>query len=111
MYDSSNIGASLQQNIGGSSSLPPPISPIHPDNDDDLPMYEPSTDKAKIPRKRLKPGKLEHGNGRAREKPGESYQNGSDEALARLLVTEYASQTESFIIMKKQDRISFLEIK
>ncbi|GJU78986.1 hypothetical protein Tco_1276056 [Tanacetum coccineum] len=28
------------------------------------------TDKAKIPRKRLKPGKLEHGNGRARKKPG-----------------------------------------
>ncbi|GJQ91028.1 hypothetical protein Tco_0002167 [Tanacetum coccineum] len=33
------------------------------------------TDKAKIPRKRLKPGKLEHGNGRARKKPGRSYQN------------------------------------
>ncbi|GKC75108.1 probable sphingolipid transporter spinster homolog 2, partial [Tanacetum coccineum] len=33
------------------------------------------TDKAKIPRKRLKPGKLEHGNGRARKKPGGSYQN------------------------------------
>ncbi|GJS34159.1 hypothetical protein Tco_0532541 [Tanacetum coccineum] len=34
-----------------------------------------STDKAKIPRKRLKSGKLEHGNGRARKKPGGSYQN------------------------------------
>ncbi|GJZ84374.1 hypothetical protein Tco_0649713 [Tanacetum coccineum] len=32
------------------------------------------TDKAKIPRKRLKPGKHEHGNGRARKKPGGSYQ-------------------------------------
>ncbi|GJT73990.1 reverse transcriptase domain-containing protein [Tanacetum coccineum] len=30
--------------------------------------------KQKIPRKRLKPGKLEHGNGRARQKPGGSYQ-------------------------------------
>ncbi|GKE36566.1 putative reverse transcriptase domain-containing protein, partial [Tanacetum coccineum] len=33
------------------------------------------TDKAKIPRKRLKPGKLEHGNGRASKNPGGSYQN------------------------------------
>ncbi|GJW76889.1 copia protein [Tanacetum coccineum] len=32
------------------------------------------TDKAKITRKRLKPGKNEHGNGRARKKPGENYQ-------------------------------------
>ncbi|GKD48200.1 hypothetical protein Tco_1277176 [Tanacetum coccineum] len=32
-------------------------------------------DKAKTTRKRLKPGKLEHENGRAREKPGESYQS------------------------------------
>ncbi|GKD34248.1 hypothetical protein Tco_1249757, partial [Tanacetum coccineum] len=31
------------------------------------------TDKAKILRKRLKPGKHEHENGRARKKPGESY--------------------------------------
>ncbi|GJZ57185.1 reverse transcriptase domain-containing protein, partial [Tanacetum coccineum] len=33
------------------------------------------TDKAKITRKRLKPGKHEHGNGRARKKPGGSYQS------------------------------------
>ncbi|GKC12957.1 hypothetical protein Tco_1009739, partial [Tanacetum coccineum] len=33
--------------------------------------------------------------------PSSSSTDGSDEALARLLVTEYASQTESFIIMKK----------
>ncbi|GJY58472.1 hypothetical protein Tco_0458364 [Tanacetum coccineum] len=33
-----------------------------------------SADIAKITRKRLKPGKHEHGNGRARKKPGESYQ-------------------------------------
>ncbi|GJU51181.1 retrovirus-related pol polyprotein from transposon TNT 1-94 [Tanacetum coccineum] len=33
------------------------------------------TDKAKIPRKWLKPGKLKHGNGRARKKPGGSYQS------------------------------------
>ncbi|GJS95604.1 hypothetical protein Tco_0802572 [Tanacetum coccineum] len=33
------------------------------------------TDKAKIIRKRLKPGKHEHGNGRARKKPGGSYQS------------------------------------
>ncbi|GKA59151.1 reverse transcriptase domain-containing protein [Tanacetum coccineum] len=32
------------------------------------------TDKAKITRKRLKPGKHEHGNGRARKEPGECYQ-------------------------------------
>ncbi|GKF01463.1 hypothetical protein Tco_0028386 [Tanacetum coccineum] len=32
-------------------------------------------DKAKITRKRLKPGKLEHGNGRARKKPKGSYQS------------------------------------
>ncbi|GKE95345.1 hypothetical protein Tco_1580200, partial [Tanacetum coccineum] len=33
------------------------------------------TYKAKILRKRLKPGKHEHGNGRARKKPGGSYQS------------------------------------
>ncbi|GJR87019.1 hypothetical protein Tco_0211030, partial [Tanacetum coccineum] len=33
-----------------------------------------STDKAKITRKRSKPGKHGHGNGRARKKPGESFQ-------------------------------------
>ncbi|GJW17469.1 retrovirus-related pol polyprotein from transposon TNT 1-94 [Tanacetum coccineum] len=33
------------------------------------------TDKAKIPRKRLKPGKHEHGNGRARKKLGGGYQS------------------------------------
>ncbi|GKF29950.1 hypothetical protein Tco_0096292 [Tanacetum coccineum] len=32
------------------------------------------TDKAKNTRKRLKPGKHEHRNGRARKKPGENYQ-------------------------------------
>ncbi|GKA20601.1 hypothetical protein Tco_0700590 [Tanacetum coccineum] len=32
-------------------------------------------DIAKITRKRLKPGKHEHGNGRARKKPGGSYQS------------------------------------
>ncbi|GJY58439.1 hypothetical protein Tco_0458331 [Tanacetum coccineum] len=32
-------------------------------------------DKAKTTRKRLKPGKHEHGNGRARKKPGGSYQS------------------------------------
>ncbi|GJW91554.1 integrase, catalytic region, zinc finger, CCHC-type containing protein [Tanacetum coccineum] len=34
-----------------------------------------STDKAKITRKQLKPGKHKHGNGRARKKPGGSYQS------------------------------------
>ncbi|GKB99681.1 hypothetical protein Tco_0985818 [Tanacetum coccineum] len=34
-----------------------------------------STDKAKITRKRLKPDKHGHGNGRARKKPGGSYQS------------------------------------
>ncbi|GJW97313.1 hypothetical protein Tco_0179121 [Tanacetum coccineum] len=37
-------------------------------------LEDKGTDKAKIPRKRLKPGKHEHGNGRARKKPGGSYQ-------------------------------------
>ncbi|GKB18888.1 hypothetical protein Tco_0852811 [Tanacetum coccineum] len=36
---------------------------------------ENGTDKAKITRKRLKPGKNKHGNGRARKKPGASYQS------------------------------------
>ncbi|GKB52040.1 hypothetical protein Tco_0902793 [Tanacetum coccineum] len=36
-------------------------------------MVEGGADKAKIARKRLKPGKNEHGNGRARKEPGKSY--------------------------------------
>ncbi|GKC57222.1 hypothetical protein Tco_1084820 [Tanacetum coccineum] len=39
------------------------------------PILSSSTDKAKILRKRLKPGKHEHGNGRARKKPRGSYQS------------------------------------
>ncbi|GKB06644.1 hypothetical protein Tco_0834877 [Tanacetum coccineum] len=42
---------------------------------DDILKIDMCTDKAKIPRKRLKPGKHEHGNGRARKKPGGSYQS------------------------------------
>ncbi|GJX55921.1 hypothetical protein Tco_0285818 [Tanacetum coccineum] len=49
MYPPQNIGdssqqdmcGSSQQNIGGSSSPHPPMSPIHPFNVNDLPMYEP----------------------------------------------------------------------
>ncbi|GJU83978.1 reverse transcriptase domain-containing protein [Tanacetum coccineum] len=43
------------------------------------------TDKAKITRKRSKPDKHEHGNGRARKKPGESYQR----ARRTIQVVEY----------------------
>ncbi|GJZ76540.1 hypothetical protein Tco_0641212 [Tanacetum coccineum] len=41
MFDPLNIGGSSQPNIGGSSSLPPPMYPIHSFNVNDLPMYEP----------------------------------------------------------------------
>ncbi|GKD52853.1 hypothetical protein Tco_1286240 [Tanacetum coccineum] len=48
---------------------------------------EKGTDKAKIKRKRLKPGKHEHGNGRARKKPGGSYQRRSTKVSQSRIAT------------------------
>ncbi|GJT75531.1 RNA-directed DNA polymerase, eukaryota, reverse transcriptase zinc-binding domain protein [Tanacetum coccineum] len=48
-------------------------------------LEEGSTDKAKITRKRSKPDKHGHGNGRARKKPGESYQGPAVAPTAVLL--------------------------
>ncbi|GJU02747.1 reverse transcriptase domain-containing protein [Tanacetum coccineum] len=42
------------------------------------------TDIAKISRKRLKPGKLRHGNGRARKKPGECYQRSKIQPVGKM---------------------------
>ncbi|GJX89393.1 hypothetical protein Tco_0341407 [Tanacetum coccineum] len=46
--------------------------------------FEKSTDIAKISRKRLKPGKLRHGNGRARKKPGECYQRSKIQPVGKM---------------------------
>nr|GEW01468.1 hypothetical protein [Tanacetum cinerariifolium] len=43
--------------------------------------------------------------------PSASLAAGSDEALTRLMVIEYASQTVLFMSMKKEGRIAFLENK
>ncbi|GJZ15057.1 hypothetical protein Tco_0550734 [Tanacetum coccineum] len=50
-------------------------------------IYNKCTDKAKTARKRLKPGKHEHKNGRAHKKPGGSYQSQTLVNLNRLLVS------------------------
>ncbi|GKA20087.1 hypothetical protein Tco_0700076 [Tanacetum coccineum] len=52
------------------------IDPLPPADrsDSHLEEFADCADIAKITRKRLKPGKYEHGNGRARKETGESYQ-------------------------------------
>ncbi|GJW15635.1 hypothetical protein Tco_0019768 [Tanacetum coccineum] len=37
--------------------------------------------------------------------------DGNDEALARLMVAEYASQTNLFLSVKKEDRVTYLQLK
>ncbi|GJX42617.1 hypothetical protein Tco_0257607 [Tanacetum coccineum] len=52
----------------------PGVSPLLLSTRSEDTIFDPGTDKAKIARKRSKPDKHEHGNGRARKEPGESYQ-------------------------------------
>ncbi|GKA18341.1 hypothetical protein Tco_0698178 [Tanacetum coccineum] len=61
------------------------------------------TDKAKITRKRSKPDKHEHGNGRARKEPGESYQK-SRMSITSLkpLIGQYPTKDATWIVKKAQ---------
>ncbi|GJW37524.1 hypothetical protein Tco_0060444 [Tanacetum coccineum] len=53
----------------------PEVSPLLSSTRNEDTIFDPGTDKAKITRKRLKPGKHEHRNGRAHKESGESYQS------------------------------------
>ncbi|GJW37423.1 reverse transcriptase domain-containing protein [Tanacetum coccineum] len=72
--------AAANFNQGNTNSRPPMVAnQIRP----------PGADIAKITRKRLKPGKHEHGNGRARKKPGGSYQR---QKTGRALIDVYEGE-------------------
>ncbi|GJW13390.1 hypothetical protein Tco_0017523 [Tanacetum coccineum] len=80
-----------------------------------------SADKAKITRKRSKPDKNEHGNGRARKEPGESYQKSKVDNSSQPLVN--LSQTTKRMLLvqtykgnatldaKLHSRMGFLHLK
>ncbi|GKA72350.1 uncharacterized mitochondrial protein-like protein [Tanacetum coccineum] len=68
------------------------------------------TDKSKITRKRSKPDKHEHGNGRARKKPGECLQKGQKVNSGQLssitslkpLIGQYPTKDATWIVKKAQ---------